>query len=416
VVNVVALAGVEKQGAPALLADHVAGVFGIAWGPGERAVIYGSSHGPLHLERIPVSNGSPEQIELAGSASYPATSPQGTELAFTRRVNNYGIWRFDAGGRAGPELFQLCSTRSDSAPHFNKDGTQVAFASNRSGEGTQIFVGYADGTNAHAVTPITGRAQGTPRWSPDGHLIAYDATGEDAIAHIYMVNADGGQPRRLTNVPGSEQIPSWSRDGTLVYFRSNRSGIWEIYRVPFTGGEPVKMTDNESRHRTLAGAAWESWPNGKILYYTSGRAQFAFDRTLFAKTLPDGPETQIVPSVRGWDWFPVEKGIYYVVNPAPQVPAAELRFFDFAKRESTVLNRFEAEGGHGLTVSPNEETVLYSYLKPSASSDLMLIQNYNPDTAAAPTNRWIEALAGAVMVVGVLLVWRFAQGESEGQK
>ena len=112
----------------------------------------------------------------------------------------------------------------------------------------------------------------------------------------------------------------------------------------------------------------------------------------------------------------MEKGIYYVVNPDPRLPAAELRFFDFAKRESTVLNRFEAEGGHGLTVSPNEETVLYSYLKPSASSDLMLIQNYNPDAAAASTNRWIEALAGAVMVVGVLLVWRFAQGKSEGQK
>jgi hypothetical protein len=220
------------------------------------------------------------------------------------------------------------------------------------------------------VTPLTestGRGQGTPRWSPDGRWIAYDATGEDAVPHIYLVNADGGPSRRLTQWASVEQVPSWSRDGTSVYFVSNRAGRSDVYRMPVAGGEPTQMTGNTRQH----GCAWESW-DATILYFKAGDA-------LIAKSLPNGPETQILTSVRRCDYFPAKEGIYHVVVPDPQARpfAYELRLFDVAKGTSRVLNRFEAlEGRGGLSVSPDGKTVLYSGEKTSGGEDLMMIQHY----------------------------------------
>jgi hypothetical protein len=132
------------------------------------------------------------------------------------------------------------------------------------------------------------------------------------------------------------------------------------------------MTDNKvrGRQRPQFGSAWES-SDGKILYYTT-------DGALFSKALPDGPEVQILASLREWHIFPTKEGIYYTVTPDPRAHpfAHELRFFDLVKATSHVRNRFESVGGGGLSVSPDGMTVLTSGRKTSTGFDLVLIQNY----------------------------------------
>ena len=368
--------------------------------------------------RVTISSGVQERIELAGAgAVYPATSRAGDELAFVRRSSAGDIWKFEAGGTTGPVPFaSLSSTLSDEAPQYSPKGDHIAFDSNRSGRGYQIYVAKADGTNVKAVTDPTAR-QGSPRWSPDGNQIAYDGiAAEDGRWHIYVVNADGGPSTRLTKGLGPENVPSWSRDGKCIYFSSHLTGVSEIYKVSSSGGDPQLVTDNKRQQRTGTAtlSAWES--SDGILYYTGGNVPD--QKTLFAKTLPDGPERAILSSaVHNWSWVPTTNGLYYFALPDPAHPSVkELRFFDFAKQESEPLKQFESLGLQGLTVSPNGKTVLTSASSASSGDDLMLIQNYNPDTSEVPTNKWIEALAGAVMVVSVLLVWRFAQGKVEAQR
>ncbi len=102
-----------------------------------------------------------------------------------------------------------------------------------------------DGKGAFQLTDGVGRAQGTPRWSPDGRWIAFDSPqGQDGHPDIYVIDADGGQLRRLTPPASDESVPSWSRDGKWIYFRSNRTGRNEIWRMRFEGGEALQVTDN----------------------------------------------------------------------------------------------------------------------------------------------------------------------------
>jgi TolB protein len=67
-------------------------------------------------------------------------------------------------------------------------------------------------------------------WSPDGEFIAFSAW-EKGQPDIYVVSAEGGEPRRLTEDNSQDQFPSWSVDGRWIYFRSVREGKNGIWRV-----------------------------------------------------------------------------------------------------------------------------------------------------------------------------------------
>jgi Tol biopolymer transport system component len=69
------------------------------------------------------------------------------------------------------------------------------FQSTRSGE-SEIWVSDADGSNAQQLTHFSLLTTGTPRWSPDGKLIAFDARA-GGEANIYLVDPHGGVPHKL---------------------------------------------------------------------------------------------------------------------------------------------------------------------------------------------------------------------------
>jgi Tol biopolymer transport system component len=101
---------------------------------------------------------------------------------------------------------------------------------------------------------------GTPRWSPDGRSLALDSRKEGQ-SEIYVIAADGGKLRRVTNSPSfSNTRPSWSHDGRWIYFSSDRTGRNEIWNTPPAGeGQAVQVT------RSGGATALES-PDGRFIY------------------------------------------------------------------------------------------------------------------------------------------------------
>ena len=78
-----------------------------------------------------------------------------------------------------------------------------------------------------------------PFWSPSGQQIVFDSV-VNGRRDIMVIRATGGQPRNLTDHPAQDIQPTWSRDGLWIYFSSDRSGDWHIWKVPAEGGEAVK--------------------------------------------------------------------------------------------------------------------------------------------------------------------------------
>ena len=73
-----------------------------------------------------------------------------------------------------------------------------------------------------------------PRWSPDGQDILFESN-RDGNSDIYMVEANGWPPRKLTGDDADDLWPAWSRDGYFVAFTSNQSGESEIFSLPHIG-------------------------------------------------------------------------------------------------------------------------------------------------------------------------------------
>jgi hypothetical protein len=159
-------------------------------------------------------------------------------------------------------------------------------------------------------------------------------------------------------------IPSWSRDGKWIYFRSYRSGRSEVWRIAFTGGAPEQVT------RAGGIAAWES-ADGRLLYYSRGGS-------LYSRPVTGGPEREVLPSVVTWEFFPTKNGLFYVVRPDPQRRRSyEIRYLANATARSETLYRFESLGlTQGLSVSEDEKTIILGGISPSKNADLMLMENF----------------------------------------
>lgn len=80
-------------------------------------------------------------------------------------------------------------------------------------------------------------------WSPDGQRLAYCGIRDD-LFDIYTISIDGGEETRLTFGEGRNDGPDYSPDGRWIYFNSSRSGRMQIWRVPSEGGAAERITES----------------------------------------------------------------------------------------------------------------------------------------------------------------------------
>ncbi|MCH7573898.1 MAG: fibronectin type III domain-containing protein [Candidatus Marinimicrobia bacterium] len=149
--------------------------------------------------------------------------------------------------------------------------SKIAFASSRDGN-YEIYVMDADGTNQTRLTNLS-TGEGGPSWSPAGDKIIFESD-RDGNLEIYVVNADGTNSVRLTNNSASDFNASWSPDGTKIAFRTNRDGNEEIYVMNADGTNPVNLTNHSARdgepHWSLDGSkiVFSSWRSGSAEIYS----------------------------------------------------------------------------------------------------------------------------------------------------
>ncbi len=103
----------------------------------------------------------------------------------------------------------------------------------------QMHVMTATGADARVVvTWPDGSAvvERDPAWAPDGRRLAFAADRGDGF-DLYIVEAAGGTPRRLTFLPGDEREPSWTPDGRLVFAHRSREQ-WDLAVINVDGTAP----------------------------------------------------------------------------------------------------------------------------------------------------------------------------------
>jgi len=173
----------------------------------------------------------------------PAMSRDGTLLAYASDRSGQGnldIWVQQLDGSTPVRL--TSSEVDEHQPSFSPDGTQIAFRSEREGGG--IYVIPTLGGEAKLIA----REGQNPRFSPDGKSIAYwigpitTTVGPPNSGTVYVVPAAGGAAQALSTDLAAAGLPVWSSDGKhLMVFgvgiQSNGANAEEDWwAVPATGG------------------------------------------------------------------------------------------------------------------------------------------------------------------------------------
>jgi Tol biopolymer transport system component/DNA-binding winged helix-turn-helix (wHTH) protein len=348
---------------------------GGAWTPdGHEIVYFSDSGGSQKLRRVSVHTGKPQSVEISTQGAFPSISQRGNRLAYVEQIYDTDIWRIevpDSQGKRSARVKLISSSQEDDNPQYSPDGKKVVFDSDRSGT-YESWVCDSDGRHPFRLvssSEITGT--GSPRWSPDGRHIVLDAWARGPS--IFVVSPDGGSPRRLTEESADGYMPSWSNDGHWIYFSSNRTGEFQIWRMPVEGGQAVRVTKNGG-FEALEG------PDGRSLYYSkidkhearSGSAH------LWKISLENGKETLALDEpVYTRYWTVTKRGIYFIPADWSRRPAIEL--FSFATGQVTQVVPLErppvAYANPGLTISPDGRWILCALVEQD-SSDIMLVENF----------------------------------------
>lgn len=159
-------------------------------------------------------------------ALFPRFAPDGRRVAYEAAYGGppaTDIYVVDV--RGGKAKRFTGAPGDDVSPTFSPDGKTIAFISARKKGTPQIWL--MNGSDGRNQRPLTGDA--TPKgtrvdWSPDGSLLAYEA-GND----IWLVGADGKNPRNLTRSKAVEFGPTWSPDGEEIAFVRMEGSKKQVY-------------------------------------------------------------------------------------------------------------------------------------------------------------------------------------------
>lgn len=192
----------------------------------------------------------------AGLTSYPALSRDGTMLAYTSDRSGSGnldLWVQQVTG--GSPLQRTWSGENEDSPDFSPDGSQIAFHSGREGGG--IYVIETLGGEARRVV-AAGR---NPRWSPDGKQIAYwegptmTLPGSSHAGRIFTIAMGDGNPHPLAADFSTARGPVWSPDGKALMFQGRREdggaveAGFDWWVAPMDGSPPVRTGAFEALRR-----------------------------------------------------------------------------------------------------------------------------------------------------------------------
>lgn len=279
--QVIALAAMA---AAAFVAVAVGAAPSAAAATGERIVFVSDRDGNWELYTMNGDGSSPTRLTFDPRADVdPTISASDGRIAFARGLargltrgrftascrldrqdDSFDIYVMDADGSNVRRLTRDAATNS--CPSFSPDGSKIAFASGRRG----IDVMNADGSGRVSLTGDGG----DPAWSPDGSKIAFARNSD-----IYLMNADGSAPARLTTAEGDDLQPAWSPDGRRIVFHRERIGPTfaiaddEIFVINADGSGERQVTENPPRPTgTGDRTSYPSWsPDGTRIAFARGQ-------------------------------------------------------------------------------------------------------------------------------------------------
>ncbi len=238
-----------------------------------------------------------------GWSRFPSWSPDGKLIAFSSnrevrsRFQIYLVAPQDSVGMFGLDAIQITKTGAVSWHlSWSPDAKNIVCQSMRDGY-YDLWVVPADTTVAAFRLTEGGWNEDEPAWSPDGKKIAYCVQGKE-MSEIWMMNADGSQPTRITQENVYASSPAWSPDSAKLVYIGGKAPANQVMIMNADGSGVQQLTkDTNSKFHP----AWS--PDGKKIAFTMYYGDPKNVQDIFTMNI-DGTNVVNITNSPGLDDYP----------------------------------------------------------------------------------------------------------------
>jgi len=204
-----------------------------SWSPDGRWLAFSLG---AQIYKITVNGDSLTQLTFEGRNFFPKWSPDGERIAYRRSTPEGGVYIMDAWGTYHRRVIEwggYASWVNESQILFRKGGIWISDTLGQN----RVLLLSEDEIGAVEIR--------SPSLSPDGSKIIFSAWKEGQPLQVWIMNADGSNPKELTTEGGKD--PCWSPDGTrIVYVRYNSrefsSSNGRLWIMDSNGANRVQLT------------------------------------------------------------------------------------------------------------------------------------------------------------------------------
>jgi Tol biopolymer transport system component len=228
-------------------------------------------------------------------------------------------WELFVADGDGSERRRLTRDRAkDGYIDWSPDSSHIAFQRDEpettdSGEPQHDI--YSIATDGSDLIRLTSDGTATqPDWSPDGSEIAYGHDRGEPQGAIWVVNADGSDPRQVSHPSAFtlDLAPAWSPDGSQILFQRLGAGLVDLYVTDPSGSVDKPLTTGAA---VESGFSWS--PNGAKITYevVSQRDADTWAQKVFSMGADGSDVTALSRNIAYGD---------YIYGPAPVYPTWSL--------------------------------------------------------------------------------------------
>ncbi|MDR2037692.1 MAG: transporter [Bacteroidales bacterium] len=243
------------------------------------------------LEILDVQSGKRKVVkEFPYLIEAPNWTPDGKWLIYNSGGKLYQLSP-EANPSDKPELINTDFAGNCNNDHvISSDGKKIAISHGTKEDGkSRIYILPKNGGIPQLVTPMAPSY--LHGWSPDQKLLSYCAE-RNGNFDVYLIPATGGEEIRLTTAEGLDDGPEFSPCGKYIWFNSVRSGLMQIWRMKTDGSEQTQMTSDQERNSWFPHIS----PDGKqVVFITYYKGDLEPSQHLANKNV----ELRIIPATGG---------------------------------------------------------------------------------------------------------------------